>query len=195
MSDEPIKVDLDLRTLLNPGTIIAAAETDDEIGCVLRLHLQVEQLLVVYLSTKLKAPITEYVQEPQEFSRKLALAVAFGFPLPFAAVAKQVNRIRNELAHRDGKSLEGPQVKTLGQTVDKLSSMASNFEPMAKRKFELTKKAPGEVVTFGTGNLRVDFALAVFAFLGVAVPHIIRQAAEEEMARRQSYAPRYAAPR
>jgi hypothetical protein len=194
MSEEPIVIDLDLRNVLNAGTIIAAAETDDEIGCVLRLHLQVEQLLLVYLSMKLKAPISEYIQEPKTFSGKLALAVAFGFPLPFAAVARQVNKMRNELAHQD-KSLDERQVKLLGQTVDKLSSMVPDFEPMKKRHIELTMKAPGEVITFGTGNLRIDFVLAVMAFLEAAVPHIIRQAAQEQTPKNQSYAPQSPAPR
>ncbi|MDQ7981900.1 hypothetical protein QYH69_32270 [Paraburkholderia sp. SARCC-3016] len=190
-----MKIDLDLRNLLSARTIIAATETDDEIGCVLRLHLQVEQLLVVFLSMKLKAPVTEYVQEPREFSRKLAFAVAFGFPLPFAAVAKQVNKIRNELAHRDGTSLDERQVKLLGQLVDKLSSMDSKFEPMAKRRMELTEKAPGEVISFGTGNLRADFVLSVLAFLTAAVPHVIRHTAQEQKANEPSYAPRYPAQR
>jgi hypothetical protein len=39
-------VDLDIKELEKFQAIIAAAETDDELGTVPRLHLAVEQLLV-----------------------------------------------------------------------------------------------------------------------------------------------------
>ncbi|WP_154587906.1 hypothetical protein [Burkholderia pseudomallei] len=99
MNDKPINIGFDLGKLLDPEVMILAAETDDDIGCILRLHLQIEQLLDFYLGVTRKGEIAEFVRQPRDFSGKLSIAVALGLPIVFARVAKQVNAIRNRLAH------------------------------------------------------------------------------------------------
>ncbi|MFM0557514.1 hypothetical protein P0D69_42220 [Paraburkholderia sediminicola] len=60
--------DLDLNKLMAPAVFIAAAETEDELGCVLRLHLLVERLLNSYVDAKLRGPLTDFVAEPRTFA-------------------------------------------------------------------------------------------------------------------------------
>ncbi len=72
--------------LISVDTLIAAIETEDELGMVLRLHLVIEHLLNVYLKYMRKGEIAEYVKQPREFGGKLSLAAAFGLPLHLVRV-------------------------------------------------------------------------------------------------------------
>ncbi|WP_069269017.1 hypothetical protein [Paraburkholderia nodosa] len=74
MNNTPTTVNLDLGTLLDADTLILAAETEDDIGCILRLHLQVEQMLDFYLNRKRTADIAPFVREPRDFSGKLSIS-------------------------------------------------------------------------------------------------------------------------
>ncbi|MEM5426356.1 hypothetical protein AB3X91_40140 [Paraburkholderia sp. BR14263] len=62
MNNTPTTVNLDLGTLLDADPLILAAETEDDIGCILRLHLQVEQTLDFYLNRKRTADIAPFVR-------------------------------------------------------------------------------------------------------------------------------------
>lgn len=74
--------------LENSNAIIAAAETDDEIGTVLRSHLIVEQFVKYFLKRKRVGEIKTYTIEPSTFAGKLSLSVAFGLPIPLARIAR-----------------------------------------------------------------------------------------------------------
>jgi hypothetical protein len=110
---------------------------------------------------------------PGSFGGKLSHAVAFGFPIPLASVVKQINTMRNGLAHNGSASIHEKDMTRLGRLVNELSSMDPDFKPLEKHWIELSYKKPGEKVTFGTGDLRTDFFLAVSAFSTVAIKHLV----------------------
>lgn len=105
---------LNIKEFHKPELLIAAAETEDEVGTVLRIHLAIEQILVWFIKHKLTSELAPYVKEPREFGNKLSLAAAFGLPLAFVRVMHQVNSIRNKLAHGTSE-LGGDQVQELGR--------------------------------------------------------------------------------
>ncbi|ALR36006.1 hypothetical protein LV28_22885 [Pandoraea pnomenusa] len=179
MNNAPTTVNFDLGTLLDGDILILAAETEDDIGCILRLHLQVEQMLDFYLSIKRTADIAPFVREPRDFSGKLSISVALGLPLSFASVAKEVNSIRNRLAHEHKATINPDAVKQLVRTVNAVRTLLPDLQPVERRWIELPQKRPNKRYTYGEGEYRLDFFLAVAAFLGAAVPWLITQFAPE----------------
>ncbi|AKM04472.1 hypothetical protein [Burkholderia pyrrocinia] len=181
MNDKPIKVDFDIGTLLDPDIIVLAAETEDDIGCILRLHLQVEQLLDFYLGVTRKGGIAEFVKQPRDFGGKLSIAVALGLPIVFARVAKQVNAIRNRLAHDHKAAISPDAVKLLGKAVNEVRTLIPDLLPVERHYIELLQKRPNERYVYGQGECRLDFVLAVTAFLGAAVPWLSGQFAPQRI--------------
>lgn len=148
--------------------LIAAAETEDDVGSVLRIHLATEQILVWFIDHKLTSELAPYVKAPREFGNKLSLAAAFGLPLPFVRVIHQINSIRNRLAHGTSE-LGADQVQELGRQVEKLVELDSSFVTLSKRYIELPVKRPGEQMKFGTNGAKFDFLIATMAFYGAAM--------------------------
>ncbi|AEF99017.1 hypothetical protein [Methylomonas methanica] len=159
---------LNIKKFDKPDLLIAAAETEDEVGTVLRIHLAVEQVLVWYINHKKATELKPYVKEPREFGNKLSLAAAFGLPVAFVRVIHQINNIRNKLAHGDSE-LSADQVQELARQVDKLVEIDNSFVPLSKRYIELPVKRPGERMVFGVSGTRLDFLIATMAFYGVAM--------------------------
>ncbi len=160
--------------LTNFKEIIAAAETEDEIGTVLRLHLVIEEFLKFYLSRKRIGEIATYTNEPKYFAGKLYLSVAFGLPIPIARVAHQINKIRNNLAHkREGLTINPVDIKELARRVNLLSEIDSSFTPVENQSAELPVKYPGEKIAFGSGGVRTDFLIAVMAYYGFMIRWVV----------------------
>lgn len=153
---------------LDVNLLIAAAETDDEIGLVLRIHLLVEKVLIWYIGLRIQGELVGYVKGPREFGGKLSLAAAFGLPVAFVRAIHQVNVIRNQLAH-GSSTLMPDQVQQLERQVNRLCEMDANFVPPRKRFVELPQKRPGEQIPFGSGGPSADFFIASLAFLGFAM--------------------------
>ncbi|MFM0405288.1 hypothetical protein [Paraburkholderia dipogonis] len=166
-----------IQSLMDASVFIAAAETEDEIGCVLRMHLLIERLLTFYVETKIDGPIADYVAKPKTFAATLSLAVVFGYPLPLAAVMKKVNRIRNEFAHNANASLTEPDMKELERLVDNLTAIDSSFAPLKRRYIELPKTRPGEKIGYLSDSRRVDFLIATTAFWGLAATAVLSESA------------------
>jgi uncharacterized protein YutE (UPF0331/DUF86 family) len=145
--------------------IILAAESEDEVGTVLRSHLAAEQFLVDYLDQVRVGEIAKYVREPREFAGKLGLAAAFGLPLALVRILHQINGIRNKLAHR-ASSLDPSDVEELARQVDKLSELSPTFGTVRRRYIELPVKRPGQKIVFGSGEHRLDFMIAALASHG-----------------------------
>lgn len=137
-----------------------AAETDDSLGAVLRAHLLIELLLNEYLSGRISGGISEFVKKPRDFSRKLELAVALGFPLEIARPIWQLNHIRNKLAHGKLLRITADDLEQLVRTVNELVELDSSFVPVERRFLELPTRQPGVRHVFGSGVLRIDFILA-----------------------------------
>ena len=162
------KMILNIKEFNKPDLLIAAAETEDEVGTVLRIHLAIEQVLVWFINHRLTKELAPYVKEPREFGNKLSIAAVFGLPLPFVRVIHQINVIRNKFAHGSSE-LAVDQVQELTRQVDKLFEIDSSFVAVSRRFLELPVKRPGERMAFGAHGQRVDFLIAAMAFYGVAM--------------------------
>lgn len=171
------KFDLAVEKVLDSEIIIAAAETEDELGCVLRYHLMLESLLAFYLDEKCQGEVGKYAKPPRDFGQKLGMAAAFGIPMQIAAVIHQVNNMRNKLAHGRSPQLDNGDVKQLARLVNLMSAIDPKFTPLEKRYIELPVKRPGERITFGKEGLRIDFVMAFTAFWGTALTALTQDAA------------------
>ncbi|MFB3301891.1 hypothetical protein [Pseudomonas sp. AMR01] len=171
------KFDLAVEKVSDVEIIIAAAETEDELGCVLRFHLMLESLLSFYLDEKCQGEVGKYAKPPRDFGQKLGMAAAFGIPMQIAAVIHQVNNMRNKLAHGHSPRLDKGDVKQLARLVNLMSSIDPEFTPLEKRYIKLPVKRPGEKLTFGKEGPRIDFLMACTAFWGTALNALTQEAA------------------
>lgn len=171
-------VNLDTTGLISTNLFIQAAETEDELGTVLRFHLAVENQLQFFVDQHRTGEVRTYVREPRDFGSKLGFAVAFGLPLPFAAVCHQINRMRNDFAHPRGGviQLDEGNVRQLGRLVDALTSIDPRHTPLAIRFIELPVSRPGERISYGSGSLRLDFVMAAMSFLSASSPWLLQHA-------------------
>lgn len=144
--------------------LIGSAETEDDIGVVLRMHLMLEKILNHFLRSRITSELVPYIKVPSYTAQKIALAAAFGMPVPFLAAAHEVNRIRNGMAH-DGDTLVQDKVDQLARQVDSIKSISSSFHPLAKRYVELSQAQPGKRFTFGTSGVKFDFLIATFVLV------------------------------
>lgn len=146
--------------------VIAAAETDDEIGTVLRMHFAIEQFLIWYIQ---HSKISDFIKEPRDFSSKLNLAAAMGLPVVIAEAIHQINVIRNSLAHFH-KKLDADQIKELVRKVEKLKEIDPTcINTVVKTYVELPVKSPGLKCEYGSGDLRLDFLIVSMRFYSVAL--------------------------
>jgi hypothetical protein len=144
--------------------LIAAAETEDEIGVVLRMHLAMEKILNHYLRFRITSDLAPYIKIPNYTAQKIALVAALGMPIPFLAAAHEVNRIRNSMAH-DGGVLAQDKVDQLARQVDSIQSIDPSFQPLARRYVEFPQVQPGKRFSFGASGVRIDFLIATFALV------------------------------
>jgi|AntRauTorckE6833_2_1112554.scaffolds.fasta_scaffold01085_4 hypothetical protein len=166
-------MDITDKELGQSKSLILAAETDDELGTVLRLHLALEHLLDFYLKQKRLGEVASFVREPREFGAKLSLAVAFGFPVIIARVYRQVNIIRNKLAHEPGESIGSGDVQELARKVNGLSEIDPSFTSVERKYVELAKKMPGEKLGFGSSGARIDVLIAIVAAYSFSVQWLV----------------------
>ncbi|MBV6847842.1 hypothetical protein [Xanthomonas euvesicatoria] len=156
------------------GKLIGAAETEDEIGTVLRMHLALDKILNHFLHSRITSELAPYVRLPGYTAQKIALAAAFGMPVPFLAAAHEINRIRNGMAH-DGDVLAQDKVDQLARQVNSIQSISPSFHPLAKRYIEFSQLQPGKRFTFGTAGARFDFLIATFALITEMAQWLISQ--------------------
>ncbi|MED5024751.1 hypothetical protein [Pseudomonas aeruginosa] len=174
---EAVKVDFDenfLKAIGDFSLFNEAAETEDEVGTVLRMHLTFEGMLEVLLEMYRTEENKQYL-EGNLFNEKLKLAVALGLPIAMAKVATQINKIRNNIAHpRKGHKVNPDDVKRLTELVKDLQEM----DPQAcleieKFKLEVSVR-PGEVVTYGSGETRHDFFMSAGAAYGIFLKWLVK---------------------
>ncbi len=145
--------------------LISAAETEDEIGTVLRMHLALESILNHFLRSRIPNELVPYIKVPNYMAQKITLAAAFGMPVPFLAAIREVNHIRNSIAH-DGGALAQDKVAQLARQVDNLRLInSSSFYPLDRRYIEFPQSQPEKRFAFGTSGARIDFLIATFALI------------------------------
>ncbi len=155
--------------LVDWKTLVEAAETDDEIGTVLRLHLVIEKLLAFYLDRKRVGDLAKYTQQPRSFAGKLSLSAAFGLPIPLVGAAYQINKIRNKLAHKDQNSINPGDIKELARRVERISELGIKIVPLEKQAVSMPLKRPDETIAFGKDSPRIDFFIATMIFYSATI--------------------------
>lgn len=159
----------DLHQLIQPDEYLRAAETEDELGCVLRMHLCLEQILDKFIEEMMPLDHKRFHPTRQTFSGKLSLSVAYGLITPLAEAICLVNQIRNRFAHRSGTVLSTQDSERIADLVDKVVILPGKKEPPVRNLWiELCTVRPGEKLGFGEHGARIDFILACSALLRCA---------------------------
>ncbi|MFJ4343698.1 hypothetical protein [Pseudomonas sp. NPDC089401] len=176
-------IDIDTTPFEKISLMIAAAETDDEMGTVIRLHGIIEGLVSFYIKEMSQGEIAKYAKEPREFGAKLGLATAFGLPLPIARVVHQINIIRNKLAHTPETPINTGDMKELARKANGLSEIFPDFSNMDRRYITINLKSPDEKLLFGKHGNRIDFIIIGFAFHTAMTQWLIQDAAIRRLAK------------
>jgi hypothetical protein len=150
---------IDLDALINPDEYIAAAETEDELGCVLRMHLCLERFLDEFTDKVIPLEDRKFHPKRQPFSGKLSLAVAYGLAKPIAESIHTINRMRNKFAHSGGVAITAIETEKLADLVDQIPVLGHKVPSVRRMWIELVAARPGERFGFGTHGARVDFVL------------------------------------
>lgn len=145
--------------------LIRAVETEDEIGTVLRIHLAMDAALGHFVKRKTAGELEPYIDRPRYTGQRISLAAALGLPIPFLAAAREINKIRNDIAHSESV-LTNAAVAKLAQQVDRIAEVNPKFHSLEKQSISLPAAMPGKKFAFGEGGARLDFSLASLAFLG-----------------------------
>lgn len=144
-----MEIDLGVSELLSPEKMIAACETEGELGCVLRIHLAFERLVEFYIEHSASPEQIKFIEKTNEFGEKLKRAVLLGLPLSVAEVGKQLGQIRNKVAHEQNP-INRHRLDNLIVLVDRMLLDSPSPQPVAKRKLQLFVKKPEEVIVLGS---------------------------------------------
>lgn len=153
-----------IQDLFDSNLIIKVVETEDEIGCVLRVHIYLEKFLTFFLEEHLVGDVRVLINNINDFKPKLAFCTAFGMPTYIGMVLHQINCIRNKLAHGKMKELNKGDIQQLGRLVDAML-LAMEQPPLSGSYIEFSSIYPGERIQFGQKNLRVDFMMCSLMLL------------------------------
>lgn len=175
-------IEVDIKFIVNPEMIIAAMETADELGCVLRVHLVYESLLEFYLDQKVVGDVTVYLRKPREYGAKVGLSVAFGLPLSFAAVFKHLNDLRNKLAHGKQSAVRNGDVKGLVRLVNHVLEEQHASEPKVEQRFLALQNDGMQQRAFGSAGDMLDFRIAAMSFWQLAANRLVSEAVMQRMA-------------
>ncbi|WP_230085946.1 hypothetical protein, partial [Burkholderia pseudomallei] len=85
--------------------------------------------------------------------------------------------VKFALTHKADISADA--VKLLGKAVNEMQTLIPELIPVERHYIELPRKRPNEKYSYGRGEVRLDFVLAVMAFLRAAVPWLVTQFAPQ----------------
>lgn len=158
---------VNLEKLVSAAKFIAAVETEDELGCVLRIHLCLENYLEEFLKNFIPAEQKKFHKGRPSFSEKLSLAVAYGLCRSIAESIWIINKLRNRFAHIDDSGLTDEINITLAYHVDNIH--VSGIDWLVKKSYiEFCQDRPGEKLKFGEHGPRIDFIIIAGRLLGKA---------------------------
>lgn len=177
-----MEIDLDVSELLSLEGMIAACETEDELGCVLRLHLAFERLVEFYIKHSASPEQMRFIEKTNEFGEKLKRAVLLGLPLSVAEVGKQLGQIRNKVAHEQNP-INRHRLDNLIVLVDRMLLDSPSPQPVSKRKLQLFVKKPGEVIILGSHGDMYDFIIAAGTACHCATMIVVKDIALKAVAK------------
>lgn len=167
---------IDIESLAGFEYLVAALETEDVLGAVLRAQLQVEQTIELFLNANVADDMWEVVDSlPQSFAQKVALAAALGFPKELCFAANALNQIRNKFAHKAGWALKEEDIQKL---VDKYEAARAAVDPasyeMRKSSIQLHSRG-GERIDFGTKGPAWDFKMVSGGIAKLIAKYLVKQ--------------------
>lgn len=177
----PTTIDLDLSSLLDMEGLVRAAESEDDLGCVLRCHFVLERTLQFYLAQKRVGDVAIYVPAAWKFAQALSFCVAFGLPPVLAACYKHINTTRNSMAHGQLTILTDKDVAPLAQCVNRMAEIVPAHTPVEQRFISIHKLHQGVKVAYGQAGARMDFLICSIALLQHATDWMSRDAIRHHM--------------
>ncbi|QFT23551.1 hypothetical protein FIV02_18415 [Pseudomonas sp. THAF187a] len=162
---------VDLGKIFDLSMMIDAIETEDEVGCVLRVHLMAEQILINFIELKKSSETEKYLGQMRDFGVKMAVATAMGMPACILQVLHHINRIRNDFAHRGTGKLDLGDVQNMQRFVDQMAELNPRFLAIKERGIEF---ADGRKFKYGAGGARIDFSISALSFLGEAALYLVK---------------------
>lgn len=113
MSDESITLNFDINT----GKLMRAMTADDDIGAIVRLHLEIDRALVHIIKAMVPAP--EHFR--MRFTgQRINFLRALGLPNLRLEPVSVINSVRNKFAHEDRETILEADVLNLKQAVEAL---------------------------------------------------------------------------
>jgi hypothetical protein len=149
-------------------SLMKAARTEDEIGCVLRSHLVAESIMEKYLVSKTQEKMSRFFKFKDgrmTFSIKIQLCLAFGMPVEFGDFLVGLNKIRNKFGHNVESELNSNDLNELAVTCDK--NGWSRDKPVRTKTLEITTDGISKDYRYGDVNRRIDFLIIFITFLPV----------------------------
>ncbi len=167
---------IEVESLAGLEHLVAAFETEDVLGSVLRAQLQVEQQLELFLVANVAEDMWAVAGSlPQNFHQKVTLAAALGFPKELCFAATALNQIRNKFAHKAGWSLSRADIDNL---VEKYEAARAAVDPatyeMRKSSIQVHSRG-GEKIDFGTKGLEWDFKMVAGGIVSMILRYLVTQ--------------------
>ena len=165
---------IDVESLAGMEHLVAALETEDVLGAVLRAQLQIEQTIELFLEANVADQMWEVVDSlPQNFSQKVTMAAALGFPKELCFAATAINQIRNKFAHKAGWGLKPADIQNL---VEKYEAARLAVDPasyaMRASSIRLYSRG-GEKIDFGTRGPEWDFKMVAGGIVSLIVKYLV----------------------
>lgn len=128
-------------------SFISSILAEDELGVAIRSHIYVESALDSFIEEFILD--FSYIKKMQlDFSQRVNLAVAVGFPKEYAPALMHLGRIRNKFAHRLDTKIDKPSMK----------EFYKSFSPEQKNLIHLTFKNTIEKVSIGHKRTLLDLS-------------------------------------
>ncbi|WP_260963319.1 hypothetical protein [Pseudomonas citri] len=140
-------------------SFISAILAEDELGIVIRSHIYIESALDSFIDEFIHD--FSYIKKMQlDFSQRVNLAVAVGFPKEYASALMHLGEMRNKFAHRLDTKIDKSSMKNFYKT----------FSSEQKNLIHLTFKNTIEKVSIGHKKTLLDLSpKEQFAILSTAL--------------------------
>lgn len=149
-------------------SLMKAARTEDEIGCVLRSHLIAESIMEKYLVSRTQEKLSRFFNFKDgrmSFAVKVQICLAFGMPIEFGEFLVGLNKIRNKFGHDVNSELNSKELDGLAEICDKHDW--SPDKPVRTKKLEIITDGDSKESRYGDVSRRIDFLIIFITFLPV----------------------------
>ncbi|MCY1426661.1 hypothetical protein D9M71_424840 [compost metagenome] len=166
----------DFNRIFDHKDYLAMVSIPDEATCILRGHLILEEVLNLW-SSKLTDTEDLYAGTFFAFKTKLVISKNLGLTEELFTVLDKINEIRNRFSHRKGYELEGSEIDSLRNRVNRAVASA-NVQPCETfHVFVGGKDQNGNLIektyTWEDSDNRIKFVL-IFVILMLKLTHWIQ---------------------